>query len=167
MAAYQSAASRGHDTVGTRHLLLELLQDDGCAAHGALTVQGVTYQAVDQRVEYATMELCPSRPRFERGTEQALVYALREARRLGHDLAGTGHILQGVLRDKSGSGPHLLRLLGVNPIQAQSQPLFAEDPAPVPYPLPIFKTSIGQRDLAFVDRLLARCSDALGEENAG
>jgi ATP-dependent Clp protease ATP-binding subunit ClpA len=165
MAAYQAASGRGHDEMGTRHLMLGLLYDEGCAAHRVLAPLGVTYKAADERVGFFTMEMCPSYPRVDSGTERALVDALREARRLGHDVAGTGHLLLGVLSDTHGSGPHLLRMLGVDPALAGRDPLFAEDPAPVPYPLPVFKSPDGQRDLAFVDRLLSWCRKGLDEEN--
>jgi hypothetical protein len=82
MAAYQTASGRGHDQVGTRHLVLALLGDEGCAAYRVLTELGVTRQAADERVGWLTMEMCPSYPWVDKGTGQALVYALREARRL-------------------------------------------------------------------------------------
>lgn len=175
MAAYQECASRGHDPMGTRHVVLAMLGDEDCAAYRVLIglrvtrdrASGVTRQAADDWVGYSPMEMCPSRPwGVDHGTEQALVYALREALRLGHEFAGTGHILQGVLRDQWGSGPRLLELMGVDPAQAREQQVYDEGPATVPYPLPVFKTHDGRRDLAIIDSLLARCQERLSTETS-
>lgn len=159
MAAYQEAAGRGHDEMATRHLMLAFLRDEGCAAHRVLAGLGVTYEAADERAGWATAEMCPSYPYPHRGTELALVHALREARRLGHEAAGTGHLLQSALTDTHGSGPHLLRMLGVDPALAGAAPLFTEDPAPVPYPLPAFGAK--SESVAFVRGLVTRCGEAL------
>ena len=150
MAAYQDAAGRGHDQVGTRHMLLALLYDEGCAAQRSLADLGVTYAAADDRVGFLSMEYCPSYPWFDHGTRGALDYALREA----DGLVGTGQILQGVLRDRSGSGPHLLKMMKVDPTPVLRQPLLTEAPASVPYPLPVFDDERGRRTVNEIERLL-------------
>ena len=116
-------AERGHQgSIGTEHLLLGLMEEDGGVAGRVLRELGLESGRVreiiervgtESRAEEIKIELAPD-------TQQVLEYAVDEARRLGHHYIGTEHILLGLVR-VDGTAMEVLRRLGVTADQVRRQ----------------------------------------------
>jgi len=121
--AHQEAERMRHDYIGTEHLLLGLMREDGGVAGRVLRELGLEPERVQEMVERLTgmgtyrggkLDLSP-------GTQQVLEYAVEEARRLGHHYIGTEHLLLGLVRYGEGVALEVLRKLGVTPEQIRRQ----------------------------------------------
>lgn len=105
--AQEYAAALGHDTVGTEHLLLGLLNEGGGVAFTALDALGVTVDTAGEAVRRRrrpgngrTGGHIPFTPQFKKTTE----VALREALQLGCNFVGTEHLLLGLIREAENVG---------------------------------------------------------------
>jgi ATP-dependent Clp protease ATP-binding subunit ClpC len=135
-SAQEEARSLERDHVGTEHLLLALLRDEGLAAR-VLGSLGVTFEAVREKVEEivgrgdeAPLGQIPLTPR----SKKVLELALREALSLGDDHIRTGHILLGLLREDDGAGARVLAAFDVDYERARGAlvtALAAAEPGPV------------------------------------
>jgi ATP-dependent Clp protease ATP-binding subunit ClpC len=121
--AHQEAERMRHNYIGTEHLLLGLIREEGGVAGRVLRELGLEADRVQEIVERLTgtgsyqggkLDLSP-------GTEQVLQYAVEEARRMGHHYIGTEHILLGLVRHGEGVALDVLRKLGVTPDQIRRQ----------------------------------------------
>jgi ATP-dependent Clp protease ATP-binding subunit ClpC len=121
--AHQEAERMRHNHIGTEHLLLGLIREEGGVAGRVLRELGLEVERVQEIVERLTgtgqnrggkLDLAP-------GTEQVLGYAVDEARRLGHHYIGTEHLLLGLVRFGEGVALDVLRKLGVTPEQIRRQ----------------------------------------------
>jgi len=121
--AHQEAERMRHDHIGTEHLLLGLILEDGGVAGRVLRELGLEASRVQEMVARLTgygqqrgarLELSP-------GTQQVLEFAVDEARRLGHHYIGTEHLLLGLVRYEEGVAMDVLRRLGVTPDQIRRQ----------------------------------------------
>ena len=109
--AQGEARSLGHGRIGTEHLLLGLLQEQGGLATRILTELGVTLEDARAEVErivgrgeVAHSGQIPFTPRAKR----VLELSLREALSLGHDYIGTEHVLLGLVREHEGVAAQIL-----------------------------------------------------------
>jgi len=120
--AHQEAERARKNTIGTDHLLLALMEEEGGVAGRVLRDLGMDADRMREIVERVSgsgnftggkIELAPE-------TQNVLEQAVEEARRLGHHYIGTEHILLGLVR---GEGPakDVLRKLGVTPDQIRRQ----------------------------------------------
>lgn len=121
--AHQEAERMRHNYIGTEHLLLGLIREDGGVAGRVLRELGLEPDRVQEMVERLTgagtyrgnkLDLSP-------GTQQVLEYAVEEARRLGHHYIGTEHLLLGLVRYGEGVALDVLRKLGITPEQIRRQ----------------------------------------------
>jgi len=121
--AHEEAERMHHNYIGTEHLLLGLMREEGGVAGRVLRELGLEPARVKEMVERLTgigrhtggrIELAP-------GTEQVLQLAIEEARRMGHHYIGTEHLLLGLVRQPEGVGVDVLRRLGVTPEQVRRQ----------------------------------------------
>jgi ATP-dependent Clp protease ATP-binding subunit ClpC len=121
--AYQEAERMRHNYIGTEHLLLGLIREEGGVAGRVLRELGLEADRVQEIVERLTgpgqyrggkLDLSP-------GTQQVLEYAVEEARRMGHHYIGTEHLLLGLVRYGEGIALDVLRKLGVTPEQIRRQ----------------------------------------------
>jgi ATP-dependent Clp protease ATP-binding subunit ClpC len=121
--AHQEAERMRHNYIGTEHLLLGLIREEGGVAGRVLRELGLEASRVQEIVERLTgtgtyrggkLDLSP-------GTQQVLEYAVDEARRMGHHYIGTEHILLGLVRYGEGIAVDVLRKLGVTPEQIRRQ----------------------------------------------
>jgi ATP-dependent Clp protease ATP-binding subunit ClpC len=112
-----------HNYIGTEHLLLGLIREEGGVAGRVLRELGLEVSRVQEIVERLTglgqyrggkIELSP-------GTQQVLEYAVEEARRMGHHYIGTEHILLGLARLNEGVAIDVLRKLGITAEQIRRQ----------------------------------------------
>src|SRR5512139_1530001 len=121
--AHQEAERMRQNVIGTEHLLLGLIQEEGGVAGRVLRELGLETERVQEMVERLTgmgnyrggkLDLSP-------GTQQVLEYAVDEARRMGHHYIGTEHLMLGLVRYGEGVAIDVLRKMGVTPEQIRRQ----------------------------------------------
>ena len=121
--AHQEAERMRHNYIGTEHLLLGLIREEGGVAGRVLRELGLEADRVQEIVERLTgtgqysggkLDLSP-------GTQEVLEFAVEEARRMGHHYIGTEHLLLGLVRFNDGVALDVLRKLGVTPEQIRRQ----------------------------------------------
>ena len=113
--AEREARALGHDHVGTEHLLLGLLADEGSAASAALRNAGASLAAARRKVSEAVAVGTPgsSPSSMSARASRAVGRAPRFARDLGADGVGSDHLLLAVL-DVEGTAGQVLRGVGVD-----------------------------------------------------
>jgi ATP-dependent Clp protease ATP-binding subunit ClpC len=121
--AHQEAERMRQSYIGTEHLLLGLIREEGGVAGRVLRELGMEGDRVQEIVERMTgtgtyrggkLDLSP-------GTQQVLEFAVDEARRLNHHYIGTEHLLLGLVRYGEGVALDVLRKLGLTPEQIRRQ----------------------------------------------
>jgi ATP-dependent Clp protease ATP-binding subunit ClpC len=121
--AHQEAERMRHNYIGTEHLLLGLIKEEGGVAGRVLRELGLEASRVEEMIERLTgpgqtrgakLDLSP-------GTQQVLEFAVEEARRMGHHYIGTEHILLGLVRYGEGVAMDVLRKMGITPEQIRRQ----------------------------------------------
>ena len=131
--AHEEAERLRHNYIGTEHLLLGLIQEEGSVGSRVLRELGLETGRVREMVERLSgfgqrtggrIELAP-------GTEKVLHLAIEEARKMGHHYIGTEHLLLGLVEQTEGVGVAVLRRLGITPeqVRRQTRRLLQEGPA--------------------------------------
>jgi len=120
--AHQEAERSRKQKIGTEHLLLSLVDEEGGVAGRVLRELGLEPDRVREVVEREAGEGKYTGSKIELAAETQLVleFAIDEARRLGHHNIGTEHILLGLVRGE-GAAREILRKLGVTPEQVRRQ----------------------------------------------
>jgi len=116
-------AERGHqNSIGTEHLLLGLMEEEGGVAGRVLRELGLESTRVREIIERVSVEGRREESKIDLApdTQQVLEYAVDEARRLGHHYIGTEHILLGLVRVDA-TAMEVLRRLGVTADQIRRQ----------------------------------------------
>ncbi|MBW8011643.1 MAG: ATP-dependent Clp protease ATP-binding subunit [Chloroflexi bacterium] len=132
--AHQEAERMRHNYIGTEHLLLGLIREEGGVAARVLRELGLEASRVEEIVQRLTgtgkyeggkIDLSP-------GTQQVLEFAFDEAKRLGNHYVSTEHLLLGLVRYGEGIALNVLRKLGVTPeqIRRQTRRVLQESSAP-------------------------------------
>jgi ATP-dependent Clp protease ATP-binding subunit ClpC len=121
--AHEEAERMHHNYIGSEHLLLGLIREEGGVAGRVLRELGLDAARVKEMVERLAgigrasggrIELAP-------GTEQVLQYAFEEARKMSHHYIGTEHLLLGLVRQGEGIAVEVMRRLGITPEQIRRQ----------------------------------------------
>jgi ATP-dependent Clp protease ATP-binding subunit ClpC len=121
--AHEEAERLHHNYIGTEHLLLGLIREEGGVAGRVLRELGLDPARVKEMVERLTgrgrhtggrIELAPA-------TEKVLQDAIDQARGMGHHYIGTEHILLGLVNQSEGVGLDVLKHLGITPEQVRRQ----------------------------------------------
>src|SRR5512141_2988995 len=121
--AHQEAEQSRNNNIGTEHLLLGLMDEEGGVAGRVLRELGMTSERVREvigRVTTASSSFDANHVELAADTQQVLEHAVDEARRLGHHYIGTEHILLGLVRVE-GTAMEVLRRLGVTADQIRRQ----------------------------------------------
>lgn len=131
--AQEEAEKLQHSQIGTEHLLLGLMREEGGVAGRVLRDLGLDQRRVEdlvsrlsdsgKRPSAGQLDLSP-------GTKKVLELAVDEARRMGHHYIGTEHLLLGLVRQQDGIALDVLRRLGVSPeeIRRQTRRVLQESP---------------------------------------
>ncbi len=131
--AQEEAERMQHSHIGTEHLLLGLMREQGGVAGRVLRELGLRQSQVEQIVERLTgsnkrpgvtrMDLSPA-------TKKVLEIAVEEARRMGHHYIGTEHLLLGLVRHPDGVAMDVFKELRISPdeIRRQTRRVLQENP---------------------------------------
>ncbi|MBN2554923.1 MAG: ATP-dependent Clp protease ATP-binding subunit [Anaerolineales bacterium] len=131
--AHEEAERMRHNYIGSEHLLLGLIQEEGSVGSRVLRELGLETARVKEMVERLSgfgqhasgrIELAP-------GTEKVLQLAIEEARQMDHHYIGTEHLLLGLVSQPEGVGVAVLRRLGITPeqVRRQTQRMLQEGPS--------------------------------------
>jgi len=121
--AYNEAEQMHHPVIGTEHLLLGLVAEEGGVAGRVLREMGFEAQRVREIILRLVGEgRAPAGQKLELSsdTEKALELAMDEARRMGHHYVGTEHLLLALVR-ADGLAMEALRRLGATPEDIRRQ----------------------------------------------
>ncbi|MEP7289939.1 MAG: ATP-dependent Clp protease ATP-binding subunit [Chloroflexota bacterium] len=139
--AQEEAERLQHSYIGTEHLLLGLMREEGGVAGRVLRDLGLDQRRVEelvermtragQRTQNARLDLSP-------GTKKVLELAVDEARRMGHHYIGTEHLLLGLVRQSEGIAIDVLKRLNVSPeeVRRQTRRVLQESPVQPNRPQP-------------------------------
>ena len=123
----------GHGYIGTEHILLGLLAEQGGLAARALTTLEISLDAAREQVAEIIGE-GTGQPSghipFTQRAKKVLELSLREAQRLGDTYIGTEHILLGLAREGEGVGVQVLDRLGAGTDRVLAQVLMTTRAAP-------------------------------------
>ena len=121
--AHQEAERLRHSYIGTEHLLLGLILEEGGVAGRVLRELGLEVSRIREVITRIsgpgkssgeTLELTP-------GTQQVLEKAIEEAQHLGNHNIGTEHILLGLVSHGEGIAMDVLRKMGITADQIRRQ----------------------------------------------
>jgi ATP-dependent Clp protease ATP-binding subunit ClpC len=122
--AQEEAEKLGHSYIGSEHVLIGLIREEGGVAGRVLRELGLEEQRVQAMVErlsgvgtrtpFTKIELSPS-------TKRILELAVDEARRLGQHYISTEHLLLGLVRQNEGVAMDVLRKFGISAEQVRRQ----------------------------------------------
>ena len=115
--AQYAARELKQDYIGTEHILLGLLHEEGSVAFAALQAAGLSFDAVMQRVEAMVAgdaEYPSDNPYYTPRAKRVMEGAVEEAQTLGHNYIGTEHILLSLLEETEGAAAELLIGMGVD-----------------------------------------------------
>jgi ATP-dependent Clp protease ATP-binding subunit ClpC len=120
--AQEEAERLNHSYIGSEHVLIGLLREDGGIAGRVLLELGLEedrvvamverLSGVGSRTPFTKIELSPS-------TKRVLELAVDEARRLGQHYISTEHLLLGLVRQNEGVAMDVLRKFGVSAEQVR------------------------------------------------
>ncbi|MCS6994155.1 MAG: ATP-dependent Clp protease ATP-binding subunit [Anaerolineales bacterium] len=132
--AHAEAERARHSYIGTEHLLIGLIEEEGGVAGRVLREMGFEPNRVREIIYRLTGEgRTPPGQKIElsNDTQQVLEYAVDEARRMGHHYIGTEHLLLGLIRTE-GTAMEALRRLGATPdeIRRQTRRILQESSSP-------------------------------------
>jgi ATP-dependent Clp protease ATP-binding subunit ClpC len=121
--AHQEAERMHQNYIGTEHLLLGMMKEEGGVAGRVLRELGLDAVRMEEVIiritgvgseTSAKLDLSP-------GVQRALENAVEEARKMGHHYIGTEHLLLGLVQLGEGVALDVLRKLGVSPEQIRRQ----------------------------------------------
>ncbi|MDX1665292.1 MAG: ATP-dependent Clp protease ATP-binding subunit [Candidatus Promineifilaceae bacterium] len=133
--AQEEAERLNHNYIGSEHILIGLLLEEGGVAGRVLRelgLEAVRVQAlverlagVGSRTPFSKVELSPS-------TKRILELAIDEARRMGQHYISTEHLLLGLVRQNEGLAMDILRRMSISPeqIRRQTRRMLKENPVP-------------------------------------
>ena len=139
--AHQEAERAHHNLIGTEHLLIGLIEEEGGVAGRVLREMGLESQRVREMVLRLTGEgKTPPGEKIDLSadTQQVLELAVEEARRMGHHYIGTEHLLLGLILIE-GMALEALRRMGVTPdeVRRQTRRILQESSSTTPPAAPV------------------------------
>ena len=116
--AITAAENLGHTYVGSEHILLGLLAENGGMAYTALSARKVSYGDVESLIKSSIGIGSPtvlSPNDFTPRAKNIIDTAILQGRSMGHSYIGTEHILMGIIREGTGAATEILSSMGVQP----------------------------------------------------
>jgi ATP-dependent Clp protease ATP-binding subunit ClpC len=131
--AQEEARRLNHRYIGTEHILLGLVAEEGGVALRVLESLEISAEQVRTAVERTVGQGSKrvfTQPTLTPRTKRVIELSVDEARRLGHHYIGTEHLLLGLVREGEGVAVDVLRRLGAPPqkIREQVHSLLKEAP---------------------------------------
>ncbi len=139
--AQEEAERLNHNYIGSEHVLIGLLREEGGVAGRVLRELGLDTARVQAMVErlaggsgvrtpFTKVELSPS-------TKRVLELAVEEARRMGQHYISTEHLLLGLARQNEGLAIDVLRKFGISAeqIRRQTKRMLKENPSAAAEPV--------------------------------
>ncbi|MDQ7026812.1 MAG: ATP-dependent Clp protease ATP-binding subunit [Anaerolineae bacterium] len=156
--AQEEAERLQHGLIGTEHLLLGLMREEGGVAGRVLRDLGLEARRVEDLVNRLTdpsNRTTAGNPDLSEGTKKVLELAVDEARRMGHHYIGTEHLLLGLVRQQDGIAIEVLRRLGVSPeeVRRQTRRVLSESPVQKPTQTPERQSRSRPEKTPLVDQL--------------
>ncbi len=124
----QAAKELGHAYIGSEHLLLGLLREGGSVAAKVLENNGVTEDAVREKVEAAIGRGDPAQvvnAELTPRTKRIVELSLAEANRMGKQLIGAEHLLIAIIEENNNIGCRIISELCGN-VSAVMEELLSE-----------------------------------------
>jgi ATP-dependent Clp protease ATP-binding subunit ClpC len=122
--AQEEAENLKQPHIGTEHLLLGLIREDGGVAGRVLRDLGMEFERVHSMVERAntaTQRVASAKISLATATQQVLKMAVEEAKRMSHHYIGTEHLLLALVRLEDGLATDIFRKVGISPEQVRRQ----------------------------------------------
>jgi ATP-dependent Clp protease ATP-binding subunit ClpC len=120
--AHQEAERMHQDYIGTEHLLLGMMKEEGGVAGRVLRELGLDATRMEEVIIRITAwGKRPPQTRPSPGVQRALENAVEEARKMGHHYIGTEHLLLGLVQLGEGVALDVLRKMGVSAEQIKRQ----------------------------------------------
>ncbi|HFD40053.1 MAG TPA: ATP-dependent Clp protease ATP-binding subunit [Anaerolineae bacterium] len=116
--AGEEARRLNHRYIGTEHILLGLVAEEGGVAMRVLKSLDISAERVREQVERTVgrgHRPVHTQPTLTPRTKRVIELAVDEARRLHHHYIGTEHLLLGLVREGEGVAVDVLRRLGAPP----------------------------------------------------
>lgn len=114
--ANQEAEKLDREHVATEHILFGLIKEGADVGAQVLKKFGVDFHTVQMEVEKydkATPEAPVMHEHYVPKIQTITEYAVEEARHLGNNFVGTGHIVLALLREENGNAAAILTGMGV------------------------------------------------------
>jgi ATP-dependent Clp protease ATP-binding subunit ClpA len=121
--AQEEAQHFQHNYIGTEHLLLALIREDGGIAAKVLNSMNVSLDQARSTLEFIIgygEHIVHGEIGLTPRAKRVIEFAVDEARRLGHHYIGTEHLLLGLLREGEGIASGILESLGVDPVRVRA-----------------------------------------------
>ena len=114
--AQEAAESLGHSYVGSEHLLLGILREDGGQGAKVLKKNGLTDALLTELVEKFVGRGDPGAPvqGLSPRAKRIIELAIGDAGRLGHNFVGTEHLLMGILREPDSAAARIITSTGLD-----------------------------------------------------
>lgn len=124
--AQYAAQDLEQDYIGTEHILLGLLHEQGGIAAQAMEAVGMTFEKVVGQIKSIVAqeaEYPSDNPYYTPRAKRVMEGAVEEAQQLGHDYIGTEHILLSLLEESEGAAIEVIERMGVDPDVLQGEVL--------------------------------------------
>jgi ATP-dependent Clp protease ATP-binding subunit ClpA len=137
--AQEEAERLQHSYIGSEHLLIGLIREEGGVARRVLEDLGLDEHHITEAVERTVLpgQHDPKgRLDLATDTKQVLEMAVDEARRMGHHYIGTEHLLLGLFRTSDNKAMEVMKRLNVSPeeVRRQTRKVLQESPVEVRQP---------------------------------
>ena len=121
--AHQEAERMRQNYIGTEHLLLGLMKEEGGVAGRVLRELGLDAVRMEEVIIriIGTGQITTAKLDLSPGVQRALENAVEEARKMGHHYIGTEHLLLGLVQLGEGVALDVLRKMGVSAEQIRRQ----------------------------------------------
>ena len=123
--AQEAAEEFGHSYVGSEHLLLGILREEGGQGAKILRENGLSDALLTELIERYVGRGDPGTPPqgLSPRAKRIIELAIGDAGRLGHDFIGTEHLLMGLLRSPDSAGARILTSTGLDLSRVYTQTL--------------------------------------------